>query len=247
MLATLAVAKVDRGQSSSPSVADTSGTTQPSRPAAAPEPPLGAPTAQPRWVTTCLDLCAAGSPPVCSRLRFAPPRRFRAKPLRRSSKPSRRCSEARARLFLAAARRLTSSATTSRTPAGRTNTSTPKARASRTSKFATPWAARRTTGGTKAPSAASPLPAAVAIGQTDPPRGWLSRYYGEKTAVPSIAVTPQCQLPVTLVSVLGPRVQNVHVAGSAWSIETELGSLSFDLQHGRFQNFHCQPLCSSLS
>ena len=92
-----------------------------------------------------------------------------------------------------------------------------------------------------------PLPAAVAIGQTDPPRGWLSRYYGEKTAVPSIAVTPQCQLPVTLVSVLGPRVQNVHVAGSAWSIETELGSLSFDLQHGRFQNFHCQPLCSSLS
>ena len=46
----------------------------------------------------------------------------------------------------------------------------------------------------------------VARGQDDPPRGWLSRYYGLKAPVASFAVEREGSLPMTFVSVLGAGV-----------------------------------------
>ena len=43
----------------------------------------------------------------------------------------------------------------------------------------------------------------VVAGQERPPRGWLSRYYGEKIAVPSLAVAAECALPATFEVVYG--------------------------------------------
>jgi len=65
----------------------------------------------------------------------------------------------------------------------------------------------------------APLPATVVAGQMKPPRGWLSRYYGEKVPVPSFAVDVEQPLPATFVSVLsGGHRPVVDVAGEKWSI-----------------------------
>ncbi len=73
----------------------------------------------------------------------------------------------------------------------------------------------------------------VSIGQEEPPRGWLSRYYGKKTAVPSLAIVQGESQPVTFVSVLSgvPCVSTVH--GRSWTIKTPAISASFDLEDGR--------------
>lgn len=49
---------------------------------------------------------------------------------------------------------------------------------------------------------ARPLRSTVTAGRETPPRGWLSRYYGEKIAVPSMAVEARSTLPVTVITVL---------------------------------------------
>jgi asparagine synthase (glutamine-hydrolysing) len=43
----------------------------------------------------------------------------------------------------------------------------------------------------------------VVRGQDEPPRGWMSRHYGEKEAVPSLVAELEGECPLTLVSVLG--------------------------------------------
>jgi hypothetical protein len=48
------------------------------------------------------------------------------------------------------------------------------------------------------------LEGTVVAGQLDPPRGWLSRYYADKVAAPSLAVQARCSLPLTWITVLGP-------------------------------------------
>lgn len=50
---------------------------------------------------------------------------------------------------------------------------------------------------------AVPLPATVVAGSEDPPRGWLSRHYGRKVPVPSLAVERTVTLPATFVTVIG--------------------------------------------
>jgi hypothetical protein len=68
----------------------------------------------------------------------------------------------------------------------------------------------------------------IVAGQDDPPRGWLSRYYGEKIPVPSLSTQVSGRLPLTLVSLLGPHVPCVTVSDSSWSVTT--GERTFDFE-----------------
>jgi len=72
-------------------------------------------------------------------------------------------------------------------------------------------------------------------GQDDPPRGWLSRHYGEKTPVPSFAVERSGMLPLTLVSVLGPAIPEVEVQSELWRIRAAGSEARFRLVEGRFK------------
>ncbi len=52
----------------------------------------------------------------------------------------------------------------------------------------------------------------VVRGRDDPPRGWLSRYYGEKTPAPSLVVSRAQPLPLTFVTVLSAGTVEAEVA-----------------------------------
>src|SRR5262249_23471742 len=69
--------------------------------------------------------------------------------------------------------------------------------------------------------------ASVVAGREDPPRGWLSRHYGDKVAVPSFAVTQEGPLPMTFVSLACPGVPEVQVEGETWTIATAGGTARF--------------------
>jgi hypothetical protein len=73
----------------------------------------------------------------------------------------------------------------------------------------------------------------VVAGQEHPPRGWLSRYYGEKIAVPSLAVEAERLLPATFVSVLsGGQTPEVSVSGERWSISVGDHHIEFRVADG---------------
>jgi hypothetical protein len=77
------------------------------------------------------------------------------------------------------------------------------------------------------------IPGDVVAGREDPPRGWLSRYYGEKTAVPSLAVETERPLPATFVSVLcGGRTPDIRVSGDRWSIGVGAQQIGFRVADG---------------
>jgi asparagine synthase (glutamine-hydrolysing) len=80
----------------------------------------------------------------------------------------------------------------------------------------------------------------VVAGQERPPRGWQSRYYGEKVAVPSFAVAVDRDLPATFVSVLsGGSQPDVTVDGTNWSIRLDDRCLGFELADGRVSVLTC--------
>ena len=80
----------------------------------------------------------------------------------------------------------------------------------------------------------TPLEADVVTGVDSPePRGWLSRHYGHKTAVPSLAATQRGQLPHVFVSVLCAGAAAVECRGAIWSIATETASVNFAIADGR--------------
>jgi asparagine synthase (glutamine-hydrolysing) len=84
------------------------------------------------------------------------------------------------------------------------------------------------------------MAADVVAGQERPPRGWLSRYYGEKTPVPSFAVTVDREVPTTLVSVLsGGRPAAVEVVGECWSIRLDDRCLGLRIADGRVTELTC--------
>jgi asparagine synthase (glutamine-hydrolysing) len=84
------------------------------------------------------------------------------------------------------------------------------------------------------------MPGDVVAGQERPPRGWLSRYYGEKIAVPSFAVAVDRDLPATLVSVLsGGSQPEVVVNGTQWSIRIDDRCLNFQLSDGCVSALTC--------
>ncbi len=77
-----------------------------------------------------------------------------------------------------------------------------------------------------------PLSGEIVAGQDDPPRGWLSRYYAEKVSVPSLSIEVSGRLPLTLVSLLGPRVPSVTVSDSSWSVMSGERMFEFELVAG---------------
>ena len=80
------------------------------------------------------------------------------------------------------------------------------------------------------------LPGSVARGVEEPPRGWSSRHYGEKTAVPSLAVEEQPTLPVTWISVLGPGKVSLERNGTRYTSRCEGRAVSFEIEEGLFAN-----------
>jgi asparagine synthase (glutamine-hydrolysing) len=78
-----------------------------------------------------------------------------------------------------------------------------------------------------------PLAGDVVVGQSEHPRGWHSRYYGEKKPVPSLAVERQVELPITWVSILGPATPTVRLEGARWEVSTRRVALRFELEDGR--------------
>ncbi len=89
-------------------------------------------------------------------------------------------------------------------------------------------------------SRGEPLSGDVASGVEDPPRGWLSRHYGEKIPVPSLAVEAQGILPLRLVTVLSFGPARVEVAGRNWSVEAGGLAVRFELEQCAFRRIDVQ-------
>jgi hypothetical protein len=81
----------------------------------------------------------------------------------------------------------------------------------------------------------SPLTGDVASGAEEPPRGWLSRYYGEKIAVPSYVTTVTAGTPLSMITVLAGTSFDVHVDPRGWRIATPGGAISFNPSGGTFE------------
>jgi len=79
--------------------------------------------------------------------------------------------------------------------------------------------------------AGAPCALDIAVGAEHPPRGWLSRRYGARQPVPSVAVSAREELPLMFVSTLGPDCRVARV-GDDWSVESSLGSVSFRCDAG---------------
>lgn len=86
----------------------------------------------------------------------------------------------------------------------------------------------------------APLTGDVVSGSEEPPRGWLSRYYAEKVAVPSFAATIDEAVPVTAISVLAGAKYELSVSAGTWTIATANGNASFRLDDGRFATVDLQ-------
>jgi asparagine synthase (glutamine-hydrolysing) len=80
--------------------------------------------------------------------------------------------------------------------------------------------------------AGRPLAGDLVRGGESPPRGWLSRYYGEKVPVPSLAVERRGRTPLTFVSVLSVGAARCTVEGQRWIVSTESTSLEVTLEDG---------------
>lgn len=79
-----------------------------------------------------------------------------------------------------------------------------------------------------------PLATTCVQGQASPPRGWQSRYYGQRDAVPSLATEARAPLPVTWLSVIGPVGTRLAVRDGAYTLVTSGAQASFGLDDGRF-------------
>ncbi|TAJ98624.1 MAG: alginate lyase family protein [Chloroflexota bacterium] len=75
----------------------------------------------------------------------------------------------------------------------------------------------------------SPLVGRVVRGDNVGPEGWLSRYYGEKIAVPSFAAERSGAVPLTMVSVLSGVPVDVSVKGTRWGVSVNRNTYEFDL------------------
>jgi hypothetical protein len=76
----------------------------------------------------------------------------------------------------------------------------------------------------------------VVRGSEQPPRGWQSRYYGEKVPVPSLEARVHGPLPQGFLSVLGPPGLVCARAGSRWELrDGGQACLSFEVRDGTFQ------------
>nr|MBK7069999.1 alginate lyase family protein [Deltaproteobacteria bacterium] len=76
----------------------------------------------------------------------------------------------------------------------------------------------------------APFAGTVVRGQTEPPRGWVSRYYGEREDVPSLAVEQRAKCPLEFVTVLGEGPLEVSVEGGRWTVRAAGATHTFDWQ-----------------
>jgi hypothetical protein len=82
---------------------------------------------------------------------------------------------------------------------------------------------------------ARPLGGDLVSGAESPPRGWWSRYYGEKVAAPSLAVVQQGDAPLEFVSILASGRPRAECEGTLWRVEAGGSAVSFRLRDGRFE------------
>jgi asparagine synthase (glutamine-hydrolysing) len=82
----------------------------------------------------------------------------------------------------------------------------------------------------------APLVGDVAAGRSGPPSGWLSRYYGEKRAVPSLAIELAGMVPLTVVSILSGGCPEVAVQEGCWTVRLREVALRFAVADGRFKD-----------
>lgn len=80
----------------------------------------------------------------------------------------------------------------------------------------------------------TPLEGDVVRGAEHPPRGWWSRYYGEKVATPSLAVIRAGDAPIELVSVLAAGAPAIRVEADRWQVESGSCRVRFRIREGRF-------------
>ncbi len=76
----------------------------------------------------------------------------------------------------------------------------------------------------------------VVAGRESPPRGWLSRHYGEKVAVPSMVVRRSFDGAITLVSVLAGDACTVDVDAGVWALRTGKRLVQWSVSEGRFSD-----------
>jgi asparagine synthase (glutamine-hydrolysing) len=81
----------------------------------------------------------------------------------------------------------------------------------------------------------------VVVGGDDPPRGWLSRYYGEKIPVPSLAATITGPVPVAFVTLAGAGDPVVSVDGDLWTVTVNETAISFRLLSGAIEDVETTP------
>ncbi|MCC6557996.1 MAG: alginate lyase family protein [Polyangiaceae bacterium] len=79
----------------------------------------------------------------------------------------------------------------------------------------------------------APLTSDVIAGGHEPPRGWLSRYYGEKVPAPSLAAVREAPLPMTLISVLCPGRPAIHVDHGRFDVACAAARVRFRIDDGR--------------
>jgi Heparinase II/III-like protein/Heparinase II/III N-terminus len=70
------------------------------------------------------------------------------------------------------------------------------------------------------------LEATVVCGAERPPRGWYSRYFGEKVPVPSLVVEGDAELPVRFITGFGPGEVEVKRKGQTVRVCAGVGNLS---------------------
>lgn len=77
-----------------------------------------------------------------------------------------------------------------------------------------------------------PVRGDVVAGQEQPPRGWLSRYYGEKVAVPSFAVTASEALPATFITVMAGCAYEIERVDETYLLRTPSTDVTFRVSDG---------------
>jgi hypothetical protein len=83
---------------------------------------------------------------------------------------------------------------------------------------------------------ATPLAITVIAGQDDTPRGWLSRYYGEKVPVASLVSEVAGPCPLTFVTVLGAERPALQWDGETYRAHAGGKTVSFRLRNGLFED-----------
>ncbi|MHB8872432.1 MAG: heparinase II/III family protein [Myxococcaceae bacterium] len=72
----------------------------------------------------------------------------------------------------------------------------------------------------------------VLAGAEHPPRGWVSRYYGERRPAPSLVVERTAKVPITLVTVLGAGEPMLELDGGVFSVTQQARVVRFRVRDG---------------